>query len=138
MYTLITPGALRGLAAAYLLIILAFGGIWLALHNASSVQQKTQQLAVANHMQLLETKKALGRAQRALRYECSTNRVLDGLVVAGAAQIEQSFANGTYQHLLERGIISEANVQAARDTLAQYKASHKKLTDRSACNDISR
>lgn len=112
---LITKGALLGILAAYLLVLVAFGGI-------AHLQHRQAGVAAAN--------------QRAIVYICSTTTVLDHLVVAASDQIDASFANGTYKKLEKSGILGEASIQAARNTLREYRKAHIKLTAASACRDV--
>lgn len=67
------------------------------------------------------------KADEQLRYLCETTLVLDDLVVAARDQIQLNFDNGTYARLVKTGVLTQENVDAARDTLAQYKASHDRL-----------
>lgn len=112
---LITKGALRGLIAAYLLVVVGFLGIW-------HLQHKQAGTAAAN--------------RRAIIYICSTTKVLDRLVVTAADQVHGSLQNGTYKRLLKTGVVTQKNIDDARATLHQYRKAHVKLTSASACNDV--
>lgn len=112
---LITKGALRGLIAAYLLVVVGFVGIWHLQHKQAGV-------AAAN--------------RRAIIYICSTTDVLDHLVVSASGEIDASFKDGTYKRLERNGILSTERIQAARHSLRQYRKAHVKLTKTSACSDV--
>lgn len=80
--------------------------------------------------------RAIDRNHGALAYICATTSVLDDLVKAARDQINANFENGTYRKLKQRGILTKANVRAARETLVQYRAAHWQLQANGACDGL--
>jgi hypothetical protein len=68
-----------------------------------------------------------------LAYICSTTLILDKIVVNQAQQIQENFTNGTYQRLLDKGIITQKNINDAATTLKSFTDAHNVLRNSSAC-----
>lgn len=79
------------------------------------------------------TSDSVTRNRRTLDYLCLTTKVLDQLTVAAANQITQNFVNGTYYKLERQGILTVANVKAARVALTKYEDAHLTLKANGAC-----
>ena len=70
---------------------------------------------------------------RSIQYICSSNSVLNQLVVAAHDQIDKNFEDGTYDRLVKQGLLTRANVEAAVKTREKYQEAHIKLTNNGPC-----
>lgn len=79
----------------------------------------------------------IDRSKKALTYICKTTNVLDDVVVAAANQSEENFKNGTYTNLRKRGVITDANIKAARQALMNYRKAHLLLQQNKDCRNVN-
>jgi hypothetical protein len=73
------------------------------------------------------------RLQRQVTYFCTTNLVLDQLVVDAASLIENNLDNGTYDNLIHAGIADPQIKIQAMKTRDSYRLVHKKLAANRDC-----
>lgn len=115
-------GAMLWAMIALLAVTVAFASI-----RAGQAFQATKADVAQSQKAIRLNQKAIELNQKAIRFICSTEDVLDNLVVTAHQQIQASFKDGQYQRLLKQGILTKQNLVAARKTMRQYGHAHLKL-----------
>lgn len=134
---LISRMSVRLLVLAVVMVMGAYAWTFVVSNRQKDTVHKLGVVSVRQEQTVTKLRIEVAANKRAIGYICSTTSVLDQLVSQQATQIRENFANGTYKHLLELGVIKQNNIDQARLTLAQFEHSHHKLTRHSACSETA-